>query len=112
MTDDKQTENAAFEGTSASPCSIPAFPFTPTDNSGQIGPTHPGMALREWFAGHAMIAILGSAPESSDFLQKPPDEARRQVAECAYKLADAMMSARESNAGIERPQKPQEGRLT
>ena len=34
-----------------------AFPFTPTDRSGQIGPTEPGMSLRAYFAGQALVAI-------------------------------------------------------
>lgn len=38
----------------------PAFPFTPTDRSGQIGPAHPGMSLRDWFAGQALAGLMGN----------------------------------------------------
>jgi hypothetical protein len=35
----------------------PAFPFTPTDRSGQIGPSEPGMSLRAWLAGQALASM-------------------------------------------------------
>ena len=38
----------------------PAFPFTPTDRSGQIGPTEPGMSLRAYFAGQALAGEVAS----------------------------------------------------
>jgi len=33
----------------------PAFPVTPTDRSGQIAATEPGMTLRDWFAGRYQV---------------------------------------------------------
>lgn len=35
----------------------PAFPVTPTDNSGKIGPTEYGLTKREWYAGMALQGI-------------------------------------------------------
>lgn len=34
-----------------------AFPFTPTDRSGQVGPSEPGLTKREYFALHLMCAL-------------------------------------------------------
>jgi hypothetical protein len=54
----------------------------------------PGMTLRDWFAGQALIAIIGAREFRLPVRQNPADEARRQAAGCAYKLADAMLQAR------------------
>ncbi len=42
-----------------------AFPVTPTDNSGQIGPTEYGLTKREWFAGMALHGMLSDPSPSS-----------------------------------------------
>ncbi len=36
----------------------PAFPFTPTDRTGQCGDCIPGMSLRDWFAGQAIQGLI------------------------------------------------------
>ena len=64
----------------------PAFPVTPTDKSGQIAPTACGMSLRDWFAGQALSGV-----ESCTTVESDPDA----CAEYCYKLADAMLKARE-----------------
>ena len=69
----------------------PAFPVTPTDNSGQIGPTEYGMNLRDWFAGMAMQGWLASYGEDS----RHPAQSGRGLsilAADAYATADAMIA--------------------
>ncbi len=50
---------------------------------------HPGMTLRDWFAGQALSGILaaGAGEEDCDIL-------RGIIAEDAYGYADAMLAAR------------------
>lgn len=64
----------------------PAFPVTPTDNSGQIAPTQLGMSLRDWFAGQALMGML------ADHTSNPP---RTATASLSYALADAMLAERQ-----------------
>jgi len=66
----------------------PAFPspVIADPETGQIlGPMHPGMTLRDWFAG---MALAGNCNDISF----------DRMADCAgefYKIADAMLAARE-----------------
>jgi hypothetical protein len=46
----------------------------------------PGMTLRDWFAGQAMAGLVSYVVEGATF---------ENVAEDAYKAADAMLKARE-----------------
>ncbi len=58
----------------------PAFPGHPNDVA--------GMSLRDYFAAKAMVRLTGADPDgvmSADTLSM-----------CAYKLADAMLEAREA----------------
>lgn len=64
----------------------PAFPFTPTDRSGQCAPAEPGMTLRDWFAG---MALQGQAHRFAH-----PHEHRELLASDCYDIADAMIAAR------------------
>lgn len=49
----------------------PAFPFTPTDKSGQIGPVEPGMTLREYYAGIAFgVLVAAHVDQKIDQLSK------------------------------------------
>ncbi len=66
----------------------PAFPLTPTDNSGQIGPTMPGMTLRDWFAGLALAGLASTRNGT------PTGRDNRALAGIAYDLADAMIETR------------------
>lgn len=66
----------------------PAFPVTPTDRSGQCGPTEFGMTLRDYFAAKAMQGLL--ANENCGGLIKTAD-----IAISAYAVADAMLAERE-----------------
>jgi hypothetical protein len=50
--------------------------------------THPGMTLRDWFAGQAMAGLVSDDPRVT----------YQTVAELAYHHADAMLAAREGGA--------------
>lgn len=69
----------------------PAFP---SPNSVTIGDMmtngHPGMTLRDWFAGRAIDAAWATAMEHSRSPEAPEQFAARQ----AYEMADAMLAAR------------------
>ena len=62
----------------------PAFPSV---GEGFGNPIHlaPGMTLRDWFAGQALVSMG----------VEYTDECHASVAECAYRYADAMLKARE-----------------
>ena len=65
----------------------PAFPTTETDAPHLNA--RPGMSLRDWFAGHAMQSMLHSEIGKSGWATV------HGVASDAYKVADAMLKARE-----------------
>ena len=68
----------------------PAFPRPISVSS--IGDTswdQDGMSLRDYFAGQAMVGIVGNFEEAADAAAKAD-----AVAEDAYILADAMLKAR------------------
>jgi len=48
-----------------------------------------GMELRDWFAGLAMQGLISNEGDTYDF--------RKTNAEIAYRIADAMLKAREIN---------------
>ena len=65
----------------------PAFPTTkPLEHWGD---PNQGMTLRDYFAAKAMQAQINNP------LAVGGDEARRVIAERAYRIADAMIKARE-----------------
>lgn len=72
-----------------------AFPFTPTDLSGQIGPTETGMSLRDYFAGQALAHFK--------VLNDPNGYAvniiwnHERIATACYDMADAMLKARKND---------------
>lgn len=77
----------------------PAFPSTqPTETwaTGQHGQAvpvmerHGGMSLRDWFAGQSLEGYC--AVEAG--WDQPPEE----VARCCYRIADAMLKAREAQS--------------
>ena len=89
--------------TTREPKGGPAFPRTGTlesPSSEWIDPQD-GMFLRDWFAGRAMQAGLsGVLPEHWDELSGK-DVADR-IAKLAYKMADAMLEAREHQETVSR----------
>jgi hypothetical protein len=70
----------------------PAFP-RPDFHSDRyyISPAQEGMTLRDWFAGHALIAA-GSILANKD---ANPAEAQLVASDC-YRIADAMLAEREA----------------
>lgn len=52
----------------------------------------PGMSLRDWFAGHALMGILASA--TFEYLED------KNKAKLAYELADHMIDARKKDGAI------------
>ena len=75
-----------------------AFPFAATDQS-NVHMQHPGMSLRDWFAGQALISDPGNNPSlpgdpaSTSRWPDAKDLAERR-AKWAYHQADAMLAAR------------------
>ena len=65
----------------------PAFPAVWPDAGYE--PTY-GMSLRDWFAGQALATVNGAAGSYG------PD-GRKQIAENAYAMADAMLAERRSH---------------
>lgn len=50
-----------------------------------------GMTLRDWFAGHAMAAIVAHQ-QHGDCEQT----SREELADCAYEVADALLAVRDT----------------
>ena len=68
-----------------------AFPVTPTDNSGQIGPTEYGLTKREWFAGMALQGMMESDENVDPEFIGTHGKWADVVAKRAYGYADAML---------------------
>ena len=74
----------------------PAFP---TDGRIQHGTAYDGMSLRDWFAGQALGNIC-AAPDAiarANWTENP----ERFVADWSYRLADAMLAARQETPDAE-----------
>ena len=78
----------------------PAFPIPNDDRPGAYE-AHPGMDLRDYFAGQALVAII-KAEESADVdsikerarIRQRNHRAKFRDAKRAYAVADAMLAAR------------------
>ena len=68
----------------------PAFPVS------YGGTQHTGMTLREWYAGMALMGLLGSKWEPPQAAAAVNEE--QKIALRAFRLADAMIAARERSA--------------
>ena len=62
-----------------------AFPHAPINMGMNHIPAHPGMLLRDWFAGMAVAGLLANT--STDEMTIP------NIARMAYDTADAMLKA-------------------
>ncbi len=57
---------------------------------------HPGMSLRDWFAGQSLVGLLSHAQsDGSDFIHELGYDA---AAYQSYRFADAMLKARKGEA--------------
>lgn len=74
------------------------------DSDGHENPTyaeceHPGMTLRDWFAGQALVAMGTWMPvPASGYPNLLQIETQTARALCAYAQADAMIAARKGGA--------------
>jgi hypothetical protein len=68
----------------------PAFPQVMQWHNGNLSAENNGMTLRDYFAAKAMQAQVGNPLKLGD------DEAHRLIAERAYRMADAMLKARDA----------------
>jgi len=66
----------------------PAFPMSYDNSLAYTYPSHQGMTLRDWFAGQALAGLLACG-EAHD------EHTDSVTAGAAYKMADAMLKARE-----------------
>jgi hypothetical protein len=71
----------------------PAFPANEMNGDGSLYMQHFGMTLRDYFAAKALDSILAPNPATGQYALVSDFPA---CAETAYKMADAMMKARES----------------
>uniref|UniRef100_A0A6H1Z7K8 Uncharacterized protein n=1 Tax=viral metagenome TaxID=1070528 RepID=A0A6H1Z7K8_9ZZZZ len=71
----------------------PAFPFVPNAAQRQ---RNPGMSLRDWFAGQALIGLLGITSRAPD--AEAAGQAVLVIGPAAYQLADALLAEREKEA--------------
>jgi hypothetical protein len=55
-----------------------------------------GMTLRDYFAAKALQGMSANPADVHDADQETYDEYVKEISRCAYKMADAMMKAREA----------------
>lgn len=73
----------------SNPC---AFPLPGETNEGSTcAPSEPGMTLRDYFAGQAIVGLIHHYHEERGISPNPFDT----LSDCAYCYADAMLAARE-----------------
>lgn len=72
----------------------PAFAHSGTDGFPATLP-QPGMSLRDWFAGQALVAVMDLCKTDSRNANETISE---MFARKAYLMADAMLAAREKMA--------------
>lgn len=73
---------------------IAAFPIVAFQSP--YGVPEPGMSLRDWFAGQALMAIISKAPYKSGTAADMDDSGDAKArAGAAYAYADAMIAERD-----------------
>lgn len=65
---------------------IPAFPHA----------IHNGMTLRDYFAAKALQGMFANPEDGHENYDLNYEDYTKEIARCAYKMADAMMKAREA----------------
>lgn len=53
-----------------------------------------GMTLRDYFAGQALTGFVGNPEVTAKFARYDYAESQREIADGAYRMADAMLAAR------------------
>ncbi len=89
------TDNDKFIPRPARDDGGPAFAFSWTEMDGPVGPgpqtaAHPGMSLRDYFAGQALHGLCASMIDQENWEEID----RHKVAWYAYGFADAMLRER------------------
>lgn len=60
---------------------------------------HPGMSLRDWFAGQALAGEFAAQNEiTGEITNNTPDDWMLERAQTIYRMADAMIAARKAGA--------------
>lgn len=72
---------------------IPAFPSTHHNGWGE---PEKGMTLRDYFAAKAMQGMFANPDDSHENYALSYDDYVKEIARCAYKMADAMLKARKA----------------
>lgn len=78
----------------------PAYPcnwmdFQPTTGEQVVREQFPGMSLRDWFAGQALVGILSNHTLLSEVdFNSPPSSTRQAASDYAFAVADCMIAAR------------------
>ncbi len=67
-----------------------AFPWQETD----FTDGHPGMTLRDWFAGKVAPAVLTKLWANLEVRRQMVDDVYKVAATASYEMADAMLAAR------------------
>ena len=82
---------------------IPAFPTSheePDDYNGHNNSKKTvidqGMTLRDYFAAKALQGMFANPDDSHENYDLSYDDYVKEIASCAYKMADAMLKAREA----------------
>lgn len=75
----------------------PAFPTKKTKQVGilNVEQSEPGMSLRDWFAGQALVGILSNHRLLLDIDENSPKPTREAAVDYALAVADSVMKARE-----------------
>jgi hypothetical protein len=79
----------------------PAFPISDLEAAGlqrENATGHPGMSLRDWFAGQALAGWLASYGDTHEHPATVSGGADR-IADLSYQLADALLQSREATHG-------------
>jgi hypothetical protein len=72
---------------------IPAFP---RPASGSMQYAQKGMTLRDYFAAKALQGMFANPEDGHENYDLNYEDYTKEIARCAYKMADAMMKAREA----------------
>ena len=90
----------------------PAFPISVSDGAYNENtnewvpsiPVHPGMSLRDWFAGQALVGAV----DRMNLLRERAHLHDHRIAARVYELADAVIAHTQSPQPIEEPEVEQE----